>query len=486
MRIRSTVNVTILFAALTAGVGAATGLIALGIKGSVWDSITALMWVTGFIGAMVSLEFAVYGLLFLGLTEGVYKAIAPSFFTLAAKDIMLAFMLVRLLYTSLRSKDFGWLNQRLTVPVILFIGYAFAMIAAPSTHSLRLAMAGVRSWVLWIPLYYPVYVAFNNKARVVRLLQTMCLVSMPVAAYGIYQSIMGYEHLRASVELFRHTLWYTGRAISIFNAPSYLGNFCALVILVSLGLTLYYRGMVRRGLFFGTAVLAAGGLIASGTRGSLLGISVGLVVFLLLARRKILIVAIVALVGLISINYMMAAAEAGGERIGKPITPQIVFRRISHPFRQALKQVSEYPLGYGVATGVGSGRIYGGLRYSAGAREIKWIENEFGRVLTEMGLPGLFFWLWMLWVATRGAIAAARSARDNADHYLFVSMTAGMFVLLSQLLIGGALYDAAAGIYFWIFAAITVRLSKTLKEEQEAEKRLAVEVVEEEPLAASH
>ena len=69
---------------------------------------------------------------------------------------------------------------------------------------------------------------------------------------------------------------------------------------------------------------------------------------------------------------------------------------------------------------------------------------------------------------------------------MFCAMAAGMFVLLSQLLIGGALYDAAAGIYFWIFAGIAARLSKALKQEQEAETDAAVEAVEEKPLAASH
>jgi len=486
VRIRSVVNVTILLTTLTASLGAAAGLIVLCLKGSIWDSITVVACVSGFVGAMMSLEFAVYALLFLGLAEGAYKTIAPSFFTLVVKDLMLAFILVRLLYTSLRNKDFSWLNQRLTVPVILFVGYAFAMIAAPSTHSPALALAGVRSWILWIPLYYPVYVVFNNKTTVVRLFQTMCWVSMPVAAYGLYQSIMGYEHLRVSEELYRHTLWYTGRAVSIFNSPSHLGNFCALIVLISLALTLYHTSMVRRGLFFGVAVLAGGGLIASGTRGSFLGLLVGLLVFLLLARRKTLIIAIVALAGLISYNYMVPTAETGAERIRQTITPQIVVRRISKPFQRALKQVSEYPLGYGVATGAGSGRIYGELRRTAGARDIKWIENEFGRVLSEMGLPGLFFWLSMLWVATRGALTAARSTRDDADHYLFCAMAAGMFVLLSQLLIGGALYDAAAGIYFWIFAAMAVRLSKALEEEQEAETAPPVEAVEEKPLAATH
>ncbi len=487
MRMRSVVNMTILLTALTAGLGAAAGLIVLGMKGSLWDSVTVIVCVSGFIGAMLSLEFAVYALLFLGLVEGVYKTIAPSLFTLVAKDVMLGFILVRLGYESLRNKDFSWINQRLTVPAVLFIGYAFAMITAPSTQSPALALAGVRSWILWIPLYYPVYVIFSNRTRVIRLLRTMCWVSMPVAAYGLYQSIMGYEHLRVSEELYRHTLWYTGRAISIFNAPSLLGNFCALVILASLGLTLYYPGLVRRGFFFGTAILAGGGLVASGTRGSFLGLLVGLLIFLILARRKTLIVAIIALAGVISFNYMVPTAEPGAERIRETITPQIVVRRVTKPFEQALEQVTRYPLGYGVATGAGSGRIYGELRHEAGARGIEWIENEFGRVLSELGLPGLFFWLWMLWVATRGAITAARTAARDRDHYIFLAMTAGMFVLLSQLFIGGALYDAAAGIYFWIFAAMTARLPQAFEEEQQAEEAeaLALEPVEAQPVTAS-
>ena len=71
MDIRRTISVTILIATFTAGIGAAAGLIALGVEGSVWSSLLVVAITVAFIGSLLSLEFGFYLLLLLGLTEGI-------------------------------------------------------------------------------------------------------------------------------------------------------------------------------------------------------------------------------------------------------------------------------------------------------------------------------------------------------------------------------------------------------------------------------
>lgn len=458
MDTRRAVNVTILIAAFTLGIGAAAGLIALGVEGSVWHSVLIIAVTVAFVSSLLSLELGLYMLLLLGITEGIYKTIAPSLFTLAAKDIVLMLILLRLIYISLRNRDFSWFHQRLSVPAVLFTGYVVAMAVAPSTSSPALALAGIRAWLLWLPVYYPIWVVFDSKKKVLRLLHALSAICGPLVLYGIYQRQMGFEHLAPIRELYTHSLWHTGRAMSIFNSPHIFGGFSAVVTLSSLGLALYHRKMPVRLLCFGAAIVAAGGVLASDVRSSFLGLVSALVVFFLLARHKLLIGFLVTVTALLSWNYLMPEDIEGTSKLRHQTSTQIVIGRVVMPLERAIEQVTEYPLGYGVATGSGSGRIFGKLRARAGAHELEWIENELGRALTELGLPGSFFWLWLLWIPVRTCIRAVRSAPTDADHYLLLGMTAAMFVMVSGLAVGSALYDGTVGIYFWVFAAIIAHL----------------------------
>ena len=464
MDIRRLVNTTIMIFTLTAGISVAVGLLVLGVSGSIWQSLLGIMVIAGFVGSMMSLEFSIYALLFLGIIEGIYKTMFPSFFTLVIKDVQLVFIVVRFLYISLRDRDFSWFNQKVSTPFVLFTTYATAMMAAPSTHSIRLALAGFRTWILWIPIYYPAYVCFDNKESYLRLLRFVCYMSVPVAAYGIYQSIMGYEHLAGVPELAEAAKWYVGRATSIFNSPALFANFSSIAVFLSFGFVMYYKRLPQRLLFLAIAILAVGGMMASGTRGAFLGSLVGLVVLVLMLRRRALIITVLGLAALISLKWLLpTVAETGTERIVENVSVEIVTQRLRIPFQRGWEELNKHPLGYGLATGTGSGRIFGKLRaHSLEHGQFRFIENEIGRVIAEMGIPGFVFWVWMLYALMTKAIRTARSAPEDEDHYIFCAMVAPMVSMMVQLLIGGALYDAASGIYFWLFAAILARVSDDL------------------------
>ena len=458
MRIRRAVNAAINIATLAGGIGVGAGLVALGITGSVWQSLVVILAVGGILGSLMSLDVAIFVLLGLALVEGIYKALAPSLLTLAAKDAVLALIVLHLIYNSLRSHDFSWLSQRVTTPMLLFFGYVGAMVFSTSTRSLRLALAGVRSWILWMPLYFPAYYVFNTREKALRLIRFLIAVSIPAALYGIYQSVMGYGHLGAVGGFAAHAQWFGGRATSFFNTPHTFGGFCAIVTLLCLSQAMSPQRLGPRVVLVAIGALAAGGLVASGTRGALYGIFFGLLMLLWLARRRVLLVPIVAAGAAVAVFYLAPVAQVGAERLRESSSMRIAIARVSDPFETAIKQVSEHPLGYGVATGAGSGRIFGDLTRQAAANEVEWVENEFGRALTELGIPGTFFWLWTLWVTLSGMVRATRAAEDERDHYMFAGMTAAMTCVCGQLLIGSALYDPLGGSCFWLFSAATTRL----------------------------
>ncbi len=473
MHIRRAVNAAVNIVTLAGGIGVGAGLVALGITGSVWHSLVVIIGIGGIVGSLMSIDFAIFMLVILALVEGIYKAVAPSLLTLAAKDIVLAIIVFHLIYDSLRRHDFSWLSQRVTPPMLLFFGYVGTMVASTSTRSIQLAIAGVRSWVLWMPLYFPAYHVFDTREKILRLIRVLIMVSVPAALYGIYQSVAGYGHLGGVQGFASHAQWFGGRATSFLNTPHTFAGYCAIVTLLCLGLAMYPQKAAPRALLVATAGLAAGGLIASGTRGALYGLIFGLFTLLILARRKALLVPIVGAGAAIAIFYLAPVAQTGAERIRETGSVQVAAARAVEPFDKALKQVGEYPLGYGVATGAGSGRIFGDLTREAAAKDVDWIENEFGRSLTELGIPGTLFWLWTLWVTMSGMFRATKTAEDEHDHYLFAAMTAAMACVFAQLTIGSALYDPIGGTCFWLFSAATTRLVHERARAKEAEQQQA-------------
>lgn len=302
-----------------------------------------------------------------------------------------------------------------------------------------------------------------------RLLRLVAYVSIPICLYGIFQNVVGYSHLGFAGSILSHARWYTGRAISIFNTPHVFGKFSGLVALFSIGLAFYTRNHLERLLMILIAVLAAGGVVAAASRAPFLGLMVGAIVLLLVIRRKGVMLLVTGICALLTIAYVVPRAAKGAERITRLTSQEIVADRVLMPLQRGFENGLRHPLGVGVASGVGVGRVMYDSGSVAVAREFAHVENELGRCFQELGIPGFFFWIWLLWLAMRQTLEAARAASEFRDHAVLASLFAGMCLLAVQLLVGSALYDGT-GIYFWLFSAFAVRYRQQLQEEQDVEK----------------
>jgi len=128
------------------------------------------------------------------------------------------------------------------------------------------------------------------------------------------------------------------------------------------------------------------------------------------------------------------------------------------PLGFGLQAAWENPLGGGVATGQGAGRlVYSGaleLERSQGAR---FIENEFGRALAELGFVGTALWLWMVLTPLAQTFQALRRLGSQRAGVLVAAMFGAMVAIFTQLGVGSALYHGA-GMFYYIFPAMAWRL----------------------------
>lgn len=455
------------------------------------------------ITSLMSSTACLYALVLVATTEALYKGLAPSMFTMLVKDLFLWILLLRLFWVSQRQRDFRWLHQRLTTPAVIFVCYCVAMMFAPSTRSLLLAVAGLRVWSLWMPLYYPCYQLFGTRKQVLRFAAVLTALQLPICLYGIVQGNIGYEHTKIIPGFYELTAFYqvarqdtdegaltTGeegmasseapdspdasegfdrgfkpimavRACAVYTSPGYFGTMAVMSALLGLGMLGAGRTAMGRMIGLATALAGVGGLLASGSRAPMVGLGVGLAAMALISARKGIVAAGIALLVLGSLYVLKDVAGAGATRIQRNLSMGIALERSLDPLQRGLQAALQRPLGNGIATGIGAGRlVYSGAIDVEQAKGTRFIENEFGRALAELGFAGAFLWLWMVWTPLREAIRAIRTLGFQRDGLLAAGLFGLMVALFVQLGVGSALYGGA-GMYYYVFAAMIKRLAET-------------------------
>jgi hypothetical protein len=462
---------------------------------------------TAFVGLVVaslaSSEVALYALVLVGTTEALYKGAAPSMFTMLAKDVLLWVLLLRLFWFSQREGNYSWLHQPLTTPAVCFTAYCVAMMFAPSTRSILLALAGLRVWTLWMPLYFPLYHMFRTRRSILNFAVALLCLQLPICLYGIVQGNIGYEHTRVIPGFYQLTRFYgvapeptaegevsgaeaengpaegegfergfrpimSVRACAIYISPGFFGGMAVLTVFLSLGILGWSRSALLRALAVVTGLAGVGGLMASGSRAPMVGLAVGLAAMTLVTRRRGLVTVGIAILALGGLYVLRDITGAGARRIEQQLTVATAFERTLQPLANGAATAVGHPFGNGIATGVGAGRLVTSgaldLRRAQGSR---FIENEFGRALAELGFAGTFLWLWMVCTPLVQTAKAVRQLGNQPAAVLTAGLFGLMVALFTQLGVGSALYGTA-GMFYYIFAAMSRRLVELPPDEREA------------------
>lgn len=116
-------------------------------------------------------------------------------------------------------------------------------------------------------------------------LWAITLTGLAIATYGYVQFFGRDPFVPSQLYTFETTSGPVLRIIGTLGHSNYLGNFLLYVAPLAAGLALNTRGSVRR-VGLATAILSAAAIVFSGTRGAWVGLVVGLLTFVLLARSR--------------------------------------------------------------------------------------------------------------------------------------------------------------------------------------------------------
>jgi putative inorganic carbon (HCO3(-)) transporter len=419
------------------------------------------------LAACVSLDLGVAILLILSFLDGFIKGLDPSKFSVFAKDIFLAIALARWGWSNLLRRHWPALRMPVTVPAVLFIVYCIMQIFNTATVDWRVALAGLRTWIVWIPVAYVVYEVARNRANVRRIMLIVIVMGFLTGLYAMIQYRVGFEHLNVlgpGFDFYARRFGAPGqtvRATSTFVSPGALGAAMSLVVVVALAGTVFLSNRALK-IFAGvTAAICLVGLGASASRAPLLGLVAGGVTLLVLMRKPRLLAALL----LSAVLFLwLVSTFAGGSfarRYNREmLNPEGMLKRVLIPWEFGWESLAAHPLGVGVATGVGIGR--GAQALGRPAMRVGeaggFVENEYGRALHDLGLPGLVLFLWMLYRVLAGNIRSYRACRTTRYRAVAAACLSVTISIIFQLTVGSALYLAPGGLLFWAFYAISQRL----------------------------
>ncbi len=420
------------------------------------------------VGTLASAEVGIYAVLAASFFDGLFKGMSPGWHSLLAKDVFLALTIARWLWDGMMGyHKFRSLRSLVALPAFLFIVYCGAQMFNTETASLRAALAGFRTWVLWIPLFFVAYDSLRRPTQVRRFILVVALLTLITSAYGIVQFRIGFGHLEKLGPGFGFYVRFGGgehvRATSTLVNPGVFGAAAVLSALICLGgIGFIQRPQWLRSFLAIVAAVSIIGMASSGSRAPLLALLVAGLAFIVLVRKPQLVI-LIAVVGLIMMGLAgefapdVFAQRYTAERLGG----KEIIGRVSMPFIKALTIVTRTPLGTGVASGVGVGRGAGLVAEPVRVRQTAagMIENEYGRALRELGIPGGLLFVFLLYRVLRGALTSYSSLIFARDRWMAGGLIGVLISVLAELMVGSVLYLAPSGPFFYLAGGLCERLA---------------------------
>ncbi|MCX7600211.1 MAG: hypothetical protein N2512_15290 [Armatimonadetes bacterium] len=427
------------------------------------------LWGLAAAAVAIALTSSVEGLAMLMLVsavDGISKGVLPGWFTLLLKDVVLWTCVLRWLFLQLQGFRSQALRTRTAGYIALFAIWVFIEAANVATGNALVALAGVRSWIGWLPVFFLAYDHLRRRREIVAFLITMVAAAAVVGLYGVVQQQIGYGHLLNISRNFEYVyrLGITEgvyRSIGTLPHPGIFGHYMAtmLPMALSLGLASFLPAGVRAVCLVATVFIAAGAISSGGRLAAAAMLSTAVLVFLLGRHARTIIggIIILSVIGYVSLRL---AAPQAVERISWLFRAETTIDRVLTPLSRGWQSALRHPLGVGVATGIGIGRaaeLLGDVgRVSPVAAGI--VEGEFGRAFRELGFPGGFLVIALCVHVAWAGFSAFRATLPPEYRFVSAGLLAMVVSEILGLFVGPAFYLMPVAGLFWIAIASLLRI----------------------------
>lgn len=333
--------------------------------------------------------------------------------------------------------------------------------AGVTSYAFPSALLAMSLFLVLMAVFFVTKDAIDTEEKLNFVLWVLISVGAVIALYAVYQYIVGVEMDAAWVD--EESFDITTRAYATFSNPNVLGEYLILVGSLAAGMLWKMKNWCGRLYYAGCFGVICLGLVATGSRGAMLGLMFSAGLFVLLSEKRLIPLGVVLL-------FMMPfiLPESLWARIASSVTmsDSSSLYRVSI-YTAALDMIHHYWV-----TGIGIGafnQIY--PLFSFEAANAYHAHNLFLQEFIELGIVGFVVLLLLVLFFFQRLYSGMRTA-PRRFRFLLGAIFGGFAGLLLQGMTDHLWFDYHIVLFFWCFLGIgmaTVRLAEQ-KGERETEE----------------
>jgi putative inorganic carbon (hco3(-)) transporter len=353
-------------------------------------------------------------------------------------DGLILVMLLGLLVSQVKEKNWSWIKSPISILVILWVYYNFLQVLNPWAQSKMAWLYTIRTMAVFILLYFVCLRAFDSLNKIKFMYKLIMFWALIAALYGWKQEIFGLSSselawLYADEERFQLIFqWTRYRIFSMMADPTTFGilmSYLSLMFLVFLMGPLHMWQKILLGV---SIPLMLAGMGFSGTRTSMVMLPAG-IMFIVLATLNRTIIIFSGIILLLGTAVIIKGSNSSPViyRLRSAFKPaeddSMKFRYKNQKFIQPF--IHSHPLG----AGLGSTGLWG-RRFTPDSMLAKFPhDSAYVRVAVELGWVGLILYMTLLFVAFKEATYYYIRCTSEyiKTHYLAIMTMLAVLILAS-------------------------------------------------------
>ena len=355
--------------------------------------------------------------------------------------------------------------QKTTMVSVLLGCFAVCIIYAGTTsYAFPTASLSMCLFLILMAVFFVAKDAIDTEEKLDFVLWVLVSMGALIALYAVYQYIVGVEMDAAWVDA--ESFDITTRAYATFTNPNVLGEYLILTGSLAAGMMWKMRNWVGKLYYTACFGLICLGLVATGSRGAMLGLMFSAGLFVLLSEKRLIPLGIVLLM---MMPFILPAS------LWARLASSITMSDSSSLYRMSIYSASFDMIQHYWQTGIGIGafnEIY--PLFSLEAANAYHSHNLFLQEFIELGIVGFSILVFLI-VAFFQKLYSAMRVVPKRFQFLLGAVFGGFGGLLLQGLTDHLWFDYSIVLFFWCYiglgmAAVRVGMKMNEREKGENEK----------------
>lgn len=314
-------------------------------------------------------------------------------------------------------------------------------------------------FLIFMAMFFVAKDCIDTEEKLDFVLFVMISTGVLIALYAVYQYVVGVEMDAAWVDA--ESFDIRTRAYATFNNPNVLGEYLILIGSLAAGMLWKVRNWFGRIFYFGCFGVVCLGLLATNSRGAMLGLMFSAGLFVLLAERKLI---PLGLVGLAAMPFVLPAS------LWARLASSLTMSDSSSQYRLSIYKAGVDMVKHYWSTGIGVdafNQVY--PLFSFDAANAYHVHNLFLQEFIELGLLG-FVVLLLLFLFFFQKLYGGMGKVPKRFHMLLAAFFGGFAGLLLQGMTDHIWFDYSIVLLFWCFMGIGMASVRVGEKQWQIEK----------------